>query len=97
ERVYEHFGWSRDGFVLGTTLITPTGEEVAHLAPRVPTKMKKYLVSKGEVDSWAKAKEALNDPKYMPQQFALTAAFGSVLFEVMGVQGAVLSLAGYSG
>lgn len=97
ERVYERFGWSPDGFVLGTTLLTGTGEEPAHLASRVPMKMRKYLVSKGEIEQWAKATETLNHEKYLPQRFALTAAFGSVLFSLMGVQGAVLSLAGDSG
>lgn len=97
ETVYEHFGWSRDGFVLGSTLLNGVSEQPAHLAPRIPTKMRKYLVTKGDINAWAEATKTLNNPKYMPQQFALTAALGSVLFSLMGVQGAVLSLAGDSG
>ena len=97
ETVYEHFGWYRDGFVLGARLLVGDKNLPAQLAGRVPTKMKKYLVTRGDLDAWAQATESIAEDKYWPHQFTLTAALGSVLFQLMGVQGAVLSLAGDSG
>jgi hypothetical protein len=97
ETVYEHFGWTDGGFVLGETIFFPGRVAQAKLATRVPSKMKTFLVEKGAFEAWAQATKSLDHPKYLPHQFTLVATLGSILFSLMGVQGAVLSLAGDSG
>lgn len=95
--VYERFGWYKDGFILGSSLIQADAVIPVQLAERVPKRMTKALVEKGELEAWAKATETLRGDKYLPHRFALISGLGSILFSLMGVQGAVLSLAGDSG
>lgn len=98
DTVYEHFGWTGDGsFVLGDSLISAVSVDRARLANRIPAKMRLKLTTKGTLEAWAQATESLRSQKYIPHQFTLVASLGSVLFSLMGVSGAVLSLAGDSG
>src|SRR5262249_490174 len=98
ETVYEHFGWTDNGnFIIGDTLISASSLERAKLSSRIPIKMRQQLTEKGTLEAWANATESIKSEKYIPHQFTLIASLGSILFSVMGVQGAVLSLAGDSG
>lgn len=98
DTVYEHFGWTDTcNFVIGDTLVSTSSVERAKLANRIPIKMRQALSEKGTLDAWAAATESLRSAKYIPHQFTLIASLGSILFSLMGVQGAVLSLAGDSG
>lgn len=98
DTVYEHFGWTDTGsFVIGDTLISASSVERAKLAGRIPMKMRAALSEKGTLEAWANATESIKSDKYIPHQFTLVASLGSILFSLMGVQGAVLSLAGDSG
>jgi uncharacterized protein (DUF927 family) len=95
DTVYEHFGWTDTGsFVIGDTLVSASSVERAKLAKRIPTKMRLALSEKGTLEAWAAATKSLAATKYIPHQFTLVAA---LLFSLLGVQGAVVSLAGDSG
>lgn len=73
------FGWSDDCFVIGDTLITPTGTEKAVVAGMASSRADHFGVS-GSLDVWKNiCDRAYNHPGQEPFQFCVLAAFAAPL------------------
>ena len=98
EIAYDRFGWTDEGFVLGSDLITPDGIVPAHTIG-ISAKTLKALSEKGTHVGWLEATLDLDEPKYWKHRFALLAVFAAPLLALMegGDKSAILSLAGETG
>lgn len=102
-KTYSKFGWNDDrtGFILGTKMITETGEEDVLCDPDMPLDVAVDFGTSGSVDDWVKNIDKLyNRPGAEPFQFALCHSMGSVLVEMFGSSnwhGLPLAFTGHGG
>jgi hypothetical protein len=101
EDAYNRLGWHGDEFVFGQHLLTKDGCRKANLS-RIPSDFRTGLQVKGDANlAWWHATSgsgsALKASEQWQHCFTLLAVLGSPLLRIMGVDGAVLSLAGESG
>lgn len=100
---YNQFGWNEDrsGFVIGTKMITGTGEETVLCDPGMPADMQIDFGTGGTLDEWVSNIDHLyNRPGAEPFQFALCHSMGSALVELVGSSnwhGLPMALTGYGG
>lgn len=98
ELIAEQFGWTKDGaFLLGNDKFSLDGRSAVTISPKIQDDIRQSLKPQGSLEDWAQATELLSDPELQPHAFAVLASFATPVFNIMGVQGAVLSLAGQSG
>lgn len=98
ELIAEQFGWTDDGaFLIGSDKISADGTANVTLSPKIQDDIRSSLEKCGSLDDWSATTELLSDEKHYPHAFAVLASLATPVFNVMGVQGAVLSLAGQSG
>ncbi len=84
---YAQMGWTpnRDGFVLGTTLITRKADQEVLCDPSIPPDAAVDFGVSGTLDEWVAGIDHLyNRPGGEPYQFALCHSMGSALVELMG-------------
>jgi len=102
-KTYDQFGWNKDrtGFVIGTKIITETGEEDVLCDPGMPSDVAVDFGTSGSVDDWVNNIDKLyNRPNAEPFQFALCHSMGSVLVEMFGSSnwhGLPLAFTGHGG
>jgi len=102
-RTYNQFGWTDDfsKFVMGTTAITPKGEEQVLCDPTMPPDVAVDFGVSGTVEEWvANIDQLYNRPGAEPFQFALCHSMGSVLVELFGSSnwhGLPLAFTGHGG
>jgi hypothetical protein len=97
EDAYNRLGWHGDEFVFGSHLLSKDGCRKANLS-RVPADLRNGLQVKGDANlAWWHGTSWLKPSKEWPHCFTILAVLGSPLLHIMGVDGAILSLAGESG
>lgn len=102
-KTYSQFGWNEDrtGFILGTNMITESGEEAVLCDPDMPPDVAVDFGTSGSVDDWVQNIDTLyNRPGAEPFQFALCHSMGSVLVEMFGSSnwhGLPLAFTGHGG
>lgn len=85
---YTHFGWNGDDFLLGETLITPSGEHKKARLGGGAASLAKHFTPKGSVEKWVDLiDKAYNYPGQEQYQFVLCTGFGSPLLHLMGQRG----------
>lgn len=85
---YTHFGWNGDDFLLGETLITPSGEHKKARLGGGAASLAKHFIPKGSVEKWVDLIDrAYNYPGQEQYQFVLCTGFGSPLLHLMGQRG----------
>lgn len=85
---YTHFGWNGDDFLLGDTLITPSGEHKKARLGGGAASLAKHFTPKGTVEKWVDLiDKAYNYPGQEQYQFVLCTGFGSPLLHLMGQRG----------
>jgi hypothetical protein len=97
EIIAQRFGWYKDGFYIGKRYVEADKESDVKLSGSVGKVMARCLEPEGDIKVWSEATSVFNEPKYWQHAFALLASLASPVIEIMGVSGAVLSLAGESG
>jgi hypothetical protein len=91
---HEHLGWYEDGFVVGDTIVTKEGSKKALVQSTNPISR---LSPKGDVDQWTRAAKILGRREYARHAMVLLSGFASPIYELVGVNSAVMSLVGVSG
>ncbi|RME03071.1 MAG: DUF927 domain-containing protein [Bacteroidetes bacterium] len=100
DTIVNRFGWadgSHTAFFLGTREISERGVSECRLAATVHRKLSDGLQTKGDLEAWANATRVLAGAKMHPYAIALLTSAASPILSLVGVDGAVLSLAGKSG
>lgn len=86
-RTYRQMGWHHGfgAFLLGNTLITKDEERTVVLGEGFPTEFRNCYGKKGDPETWASAVDTLYNREHgEPYQFAICAAFSSVLNPMLG-------------
>lgn len=97
------FGWTTDrsGFIIGTSMITATGEERVECDKGVPEDVAVHFGTAGTLEEWvANIATLCNRPGAEPFQLAICHSMGSVLVELFGStnwHGLPLAFTGTSG
>lgn len=95
QKFYDHLGWYKDGFVMGSVIVGPEGPRPARVQSTSPIAK---LTPSGSAEEWGKAAAILGRPEYYAQAFPMLASFGSPLLNYLTHKNAaVLSLVGESG
>ena len=102
-KTYSQFGWLPDysGFVMGTKMITATGETAVLCEDSVPDDIRVDFGRSGTLAEWVANVDSMYNRKGAePLQFALCHSMGSILVELMGSSnwhGLPLAFTGHGG
>ena len=99
EQMRMQMGFTEDGtsFVIGDTEIMSDGTEARTAASPFVRNIAKLLRPEGSYDLWKEAANALNEPGFEMQAFALMTGFGSPLMRLTSTSGVVVCFTGKSG
>ena len=100
EQLYERMGWHehRTAFVLGDIVLHRDGKQITHeLLGSAKLSTDEAIDTNGTLDGWKETIKFFADETYAGHRFFLYAAFGSPLFHMTGLRGAMLTASGESG
>lgn len=82
--MHNTFGWTDNGFVMGTSKITTKGVEPVYLNKRIPQVLQTDFGTAGTARDWADLINTIyNRPGAEPYQFLIAAAFGAPLIKLL--------------
>jgi hypothetical protein len=93
EIMHMQMGWTEnnDGFVVGLTEITRSGEERKASASPLVRNISKLLNPAGDYEIWKKSANALNEPGFEMHAFGVLCGFGSPLMRYTSTSGVMVS------
>lgn len=83
------YGWHNEGFVVGETYVTKTGNQRAMVSGSAAV-LAPFLTCKGSLENWVAAvDQAYNNKQSVPLQYCMMTSFAAPLFPMFGDKGGV--------